>query len=221
MKKINNISYDTLLIVILVCVLFVYMLITLDETNNNSKKVKEKFTETTPSTTTPSTTTPSTTTPSTTTPSTTTPSTTPKKIIEEKNSDAGSNTDGITENSSQDIVQTNDKKTTIVHNHYYGGNKEMAKFMDQLLKEQQNNLNKNQSALVDQGTCTALNQQLSNKSLAEVKNNRFLADLKNKCDQHAFSQSTCKVSPTQDQTSLIGTLLEESNNTKYGSIVAK
>ena len=127
----------------------------------------------------------------------------------------------MVENSNQDIVQTNDKKTTIVHNHYYGGNKEMAKFMDQLLKEQQNNLNKNQSALVDQGTCTALNEKLSNKSLAEVKNDRFLADLKNKCDQHAFSQSTCKVTPTQDQTALLGTLLEESKNTKYGSIVAK
>jgi hypothetical protein len=135
--------------------------------------------------------------------------------------DAGSKIDAVKKSSSQDIVQTTDKKTTVVHNHYYGGNKELGKFMDKLLKEQQNNLNKNQSALVDQGSCKALNDKLKTSTYAEIQNNRFLADMKNKCEQHEYSQASCKVEPTQDQSSLIGTLLEESNNTKYGSLVAK
>ena len=116
-------------------------------------------------------------------------------------------------------MQTEDKKTTIVHNHYYGGNKELAKFMNELLEQQQNNLNNEQSALVDQGMCSELNNKLQTKTLAEIQNDRTLSDLKNKCDKHAYSQTSCKVQPTQDQTALLGTLLEDSKNTKYGSLV--
>jgi len=129
--------------------------------------------------------------------------------------DAGSNMDAIDEDSNQNIVQTNDKKTTIIHNHYYGGNKEIAKFLSTLAKEKEDESKKNQ--IFDHRMC----KELKNKSLAKIKNDRFLFELKNKCDQHAYSESTCKVAPTQDQTSLLGTLLSDANNTKYGSIIAK
>lgn len=129
--------------------------------------------------------------------------------------DAGSNMDAIDEDSNQNIVQTNDKKTTIIHNHYYGGNKEIAKFLSTLAKEKEDESKKNQ--IFDHRMC----KELKNKSLAKIKNDRFLFELKNKCDQHAYSESTCKVAPTQDQTALLGTLLSDANNTKYGSIIAK
>ena len=48
-----------------------------------------------------------------------------------------------------------------------------------------------------------------------------LFDLKNKCDQYDYSQSTCKVAPTQDQSALLGTLLGDAKNTQFGSIVAR
>jgi hypothetical protein len=129
--------------------------------------------------------------------------------------DAGSNIDAIEEDSKQNIVQTNDKKTTIVHNHYYGGNKEIAKFLSALTKEKEDDSKKNQ--IFDHRMC----KELKNKSLAKIKNDRFLFELKNKCNQHAYSESTCKVAPTQDQTSLLGTLLSDASNTKYGSIISK
>ena len=69
--------------------------------------------------------------------------------------------------------------------------------------------------------CSELNNKLANKTLAEVKNDRLLADLKNKCDQQAMNRSTCKVAPTQDQTALLGTLLTDAKNTQFGSIVAQ
>ena len=69
--------------------------------------------------------------------------------------------------------------------------------------------------------CSELNNKLENKTLAEIKNDRLLFDLKNKCDQYDYSQSTCKVAPTQEQTSLLGTLLDDSKNTQFGSIVAR
>ena len=78
-----------------------------------------------------------------------------------------------------------------------------------------------QNELVDQGMCSELNNKLGNKTLAEIKNDRLLFDLKNKCDKYAYSESTCKVAPTQDQTALLGTLLGDAKNTQFGSIVAR
>lgn len=230
-KKLNmkNISYDTILILILVSVLFIYMLISLDDTSDkvvqNNEEV-ENFEE-------------------------------DEDIEEEEyqnqkqkeleaelkvekmeenqdNEDNEENQDnedpkndnkpafdnkGISEKSSQDIVQTKDKKTTVVHNHYYGGNKELAKMMSKLLEEHNKNLNQNQMDMIDQGTCMRVNEKLNTTTLAEYKNNRFLADLKNKCDKQNMANSTCKIAPTQDQTSLIGTILSDARNTQVGSII--
>ena len=69
--------------------------------------------------------------------------------------------------------------------------------------------------------CSELNNKLGTKTLAEIKNDRLLYDLKNKCDQFDYSETTCKVAPTQEQTSLLGTLLDDAKNTQFGSIVAK
>lgn len=237
MKKL---SYNSLLIVILVCVVFTYMIIMLDE---KTKKVKEMFssvdgsimeleeftengtttstTDTTAATTDTTTGTTSTTDTTTDTTVATTGTTTDNSIVEADangSGDAGSNTDAVSEESSQNIVQTPDKKTTIVHNHYYGGNKEIAKFLGALADQQQQ---QEQNELVDQGMCSELNNKLGNKTLAEIKNDRLLFDLKNKCDKYAYSESTCKVAPTQDQTALLGTLLGDAKNTQFGSIVAR
>lgn len=244
MKKL---SYNSLLIVILVCVVFTYMIIMLDE---KTKKVKEMFssvdgsimeleeftengtttsttdttaatTDTTTGTTSTTDTTTGTTTSTTDTTAATTGTTTDNSIVEADangSGDAGSNTDAVSEESSQNIVQTPDKKTTIVHNHYYGGNKEIAKFLGALADQQQQ---QEQNELVDQGMCSELNNKLGNKTLAEIKNDRLLFDLKNKCDKYAYSESTCKVAPTQDQTALLGTLLGDAKNTQFGSIVAR
>ena len=234
MKKL---SYNSLLIVILVCVVFTYMIIMLDE---KTKKVKEMFssvdgsimeleeftengttTSTTDTTTATTGTTTDTTAATTDTTAATTDTTTDNSIVEADangSGDAGSNTDAVSEESSQNIVQTPDKKTTIVHNHYYGGNKEIAKFLGALAEQQQQ---QEQNELVDQGMCSELNNKLGNKTLAEIKNDRLLFDLKNKCDKYAYSESTCKVAPTQDQTALLGTLLDDAKNTQFGSIVAR
>ena len=247
---IKKLSYNSLLIVILVCVVFTYMIIMLDE---KTKKVKEMFssvdgsimeleeftengttTATTDTTTATTGTTSGTTTDTTTgtttatsgtttdtTTGTTSGTTTDNSIVEADangSGDAGSNTDAVSEESSQNIVQTPDKKTTIVHNHYYGGNKEIAKFLGALAEQQQQ---QEQNELVDQGMCSELNNKLGNKTLAEIKNDRLLFDLKNKCDKYAYSESTCKVAPTQDQTALLGTLLGDAKNTQFGSIVAR
>ena len=228
---IKKLSYNSLLIVILVCVVFTYMIIMLDE---KTKKVKEmfssvdgsileleEFTENGTTTATTDTTTATTGTTTDTTTGTTTGTTTDNSIVEADangSGDAGSNTDAVSEESSQNIVQTPDKKTTIVHNHYYGGNKEIAKFLGALADQQQQ---QEQNELVDQGMCSELNNKLGNKTLAEIKNDRLLFDLKNKCDKYAYSESTCKVAPTQDQTALLGTLLGDAKNTQFGSIVAR
>lgn len=239
MKQLSN---NALLFLILVVVVFTYIVIKVEEKN---KSVKELFSpvdgsilelenfETKQPSTKPSTQTQPATQQSTTksstkpaTQSSTKPSTKPstQNVVDpytDGAGDAGSNTDAISEKSSQDIVQTNDKKTTIVHNHYYGGNKELAKFIKSLEEKQQADFNKEQKQLIDQGMCSELNNKLANKTLAEVKNDRLLADLKNKCDQQAMNQSTCKVAPTQDQTALLGTLLTDAKNTQFGSIVAQ
>lgn len=235
MKQLSN---NALLFLILVVVVFTYIVIKVEEKN---KSVKELFSpvdgsilelenfETKQPSTKPSTQTQPATQQSTTksstkpeTQSSTKPST--QNVVDpnaDGAGDAGSNTDAISEKSSQDIVQTKDKKTTIVHNHYYGGNKELAKFIKSLEEKQQADFNKEQKQLIDQGMCSELNNKLANKTLAEVKNDRLLADLKNKCDQQAMNQSTCKVAPTQDQTALLGTLLTDAKNTQFGSIVAQ
>jgi len=227
-KKLNmkNISYDTILILILVSVLFIYMLISLDDTPNkviqNNEEVenfeedediqedqdieeeeyqnqKQKELEAELKV---------------------------EKMEENQDNEDPKNDNkpafdnkGISEKSSQDIVQTKDKKTTVVHNHYYGGNKELAKMMSKLLEEHNKNLNQNQMDMIDQGTCMRVNEKLNTTTLAEYKNNRFLADLKNKCDKQNMANSTCKIAPTQDQTSLIGTILSDARNTQVGSII--
>lgn len=221
-KKLNmkNISYDTILILILVSVLFIYMLISLDDTSDkvvqNNEEVenfeededieeeeyqnqKQKELEAELKV---------------------------EKMEENQDNEDPKNDNkpafdnkGISEKSSQDIVQTKDKKTTVVHNHYYGGNKELAKMMSKLLEEHNKNLNQNQMDMIDQGTCMRVNEKLNTTTLAEYKNNRFLADLKNKCDKQNMANSTCKIAPTQDQTSLIGTILSDARNTQVGSII--
>ena len=93
----------------------------------------------------------------------------------------------------------------------------MAKFMQKLLQQNQNNLNQQQDkSLMDQGMCSQLNNQLGTLSLAEYKNTRFMDELKAKC---AKQEQACKVSPQIDQTSLIGTLLTDSKNTRVGDIL--
>ena len=218
MKQLSN---NALLILILVVVVFTYIVIKVEEKN---KSVKELFSsvdgsilelenfETQQSATQSSTQTQPATQPAT-------------QTVVDPNADgagdAGSNTDAISEKSNQDIVQTKDKKTTIVHNHYYGGNKELAKFIKSLEEKQQADFNKEQKQLIDQGMCSELNNKLANKTLSEIKNDRLLADLKNKCDQQSMNRSTCKIAPTQDQTALLGTLLTDAKNTQFGSIVAQ
>lgn len=230
----KNISYDTILILILVSVLFIYMLISLDHTPDkvvqNNEEI-ENFDE---------------------------DEDVDKDNVDEdiededieeeeyenqkqkeleaelkvekmeenqenedskKDNKAAFDNKGISQKSSQDIVQTKDKKTTVVHNHYYGGNKELAKMMNKLLEEHNKNLNQSQMDMIDQGTCMRVNDKLNTTTLAEYKNNRFLADLKNKCDKQNMANSTCKIAPTQDQTSLIGTILSDARNTQVGSII--
>ena len=209
-----NISQDTLLITILVGVLAVYTIITLDN------KKKEMFTESSqqsdndsdadndpdndpdPD-------------------ADNDPDNDPDTTEGNGSGDAGSNTDGVTEESTQDIVQTNDKKTTIVHNHYYGGNKQLAKFMNELIKKQNEEESSQQNNLVDQGMCSELNNKLKTKTLAEIQNDRVLSDLKNKCDKWDYSQHTCKVQPPLSQTALLGTLLTDAKDTTYGSLLPK
>jgi len=245
----KTLSYNSLLIVILVAVVFTYIVVNLDEKHKNITETfssidgsiieKEDFedspTQESSATTQDSSVTTQDSSATTQDSSATTQdssattqdsSATTQDNIDESNDniidpnadgagDAGSNMDAIDEDSNQNIVQTNDKKTTIIHNHYYGGNKEIAKFLSTLAKEKEDESKKNQ--IFDHRMC----KELKNKSLAKIKNDRFLFELKNKCDQHAYSESTCKVAPTQDQTALLGTLLSDANNTKYGSIIAK
>ena len=231
-KLLKKISYDTLLITILVSMLFIYMLITL-----NDSPVKESFDDEVGSK----------------------ASDVGSKASddevgskasgdgnkasddeskesddENKKSDDGSkesgegaddikdgvgdNKDGVSKSSGKVLVErVEDKGETTIINNYYGGNKEMAKFMQKLLQQNQNNLNQQQDkSLMDQGMCSQLNNQLGTLSLAEYKNTRFMDELKAKC---AKQEQACKVSPQIDQTSLIGTLLTDSKNTRVGDIL--
>lgn len=208
-----NISQDTLLITILVGVLAAYTMITLDN------KKEEMFIETSQKSTNINTNINT----NTNTDTNTNTNTDNNENTTEGNGsgDAGSNTDGVTEESKQDIVQTYDKKTTVVHNHYYGGNKQLAKFMNELIKKKNEEENSEQNNLIDQGMCSELNNKLKTKTLAEIQNNRILLDLKNKCDKWQFSQHTCKIQPPLSQTALLGTLLTDAKDTTYGSLVPK
>ena len=187
-KLLKKISYDTLLITILVSMLFIYMLITL-----NDSPVKESFDDEVGS-----------------------------KESGEGADDikdgVGDNKDGVSKSSGKVLVErVEDKGETTIINNYYGGNKEMAKFMQKLLQQNQNNLNQQQDkSLMDQGMCSKLNNQLGTLSLAEYKNTRFMDELKAKC---AKQEQACKVSPQIDQTALIGTLLTDSKNTRVGDIL--
>ena len=199
-KLLKKISYDTLLITILVSMLFIYMLITL-----NDSPVKESFDDEVGS----------------------------KESSDGESGDGskesgegaddikdgvGDNKDGVSKSSGKVLVErVEDKGETTIINNYYGGNKEMAKFMQKLLQQNQNNLNQQQDkSLMDQGMCSKLNNQLGTLSLAEYKNTRFMDELKAKC---AKQEQACKVSPQIDQTSLIGTLLTDSKNTRVGDIL--
>lgn len=194
-KLLKKISYDTLLITILVSMLFIYMLITL-----NDSPVKESFDD---------------------------------KVGSKASGDGnkasgggadnikdgvGDNKDGVSKSGGKVLVErVEDKGETTIINNYYGGNKEMAKFMQKLLQQNQNNLNQQQDkSLMDQGMCSQLNNQLGTLSLAEYKNTRFMDELKAKC---AKQEQACKVSPQIDQTALIGTLLTDSKNTRVGDIL--
>ena len=225
-KLLKKISYDTLLITILVSMLFIYMLITL-----NDSPVKESFDDEVGSK----------------------ESgggesgggesgdgnkasddESKESDDENKKSDDGSkesgegaddikdgvgdNKDGVSKSGGKVLVErVEDKGETTIINNYYGGNKEMAKFMQKLLQQNQNNLNQQQDkSLMDQGMCSQLNNQLGTLSLAEYKNTRFMDELKAKC---AKQEQACKVSPQIDQTSLIGTLLTDSKNTRVGDIL--
>ena len=211
-KLLKKISYDTLLITILVSMLFIYMLITL-----NDSPVKESFDDEVGS-----------------------------KASDDGSKESGGgesgggesgdgsktsgdgaddikdgvgdNKDGVSKSSGKVLVErVEDKGETTIINNYYGGNKEMAKFMQKLLQQNQNNLNQQQDkSLMDQGMCSKLNNQLGTLSLAEYKNTRFMDELKAKC---AKQEQACKVSPQIDQTSLIGTLLTDSKNTRVGDIL--
>ena len=204
-KLLKKISYDTLLITILVSMLFIYMLITL-----NDSPVKESFDDEVGS----------------------------KESgggesgggesgdgsktsgdgADDIKDGVGDNKDGVSKSSGKVLVErVEDKGETTIINNYYGGNKEMAKFMQKLLQQNQNNLNQQQDkSLMDQGMCSQLNNQLGTLSLAEYKNTRFMDELKAKC---AKQEQACKVSPQIDQTALIGTLLTDSKNTRVGDIL--
>jgi hypothetical protein len=235
-KLLKKISYDTLLITILVSILFIYMLITLNDT-----PVKESFdtdktgtdkTGTdktgTDKTGTDKTGTDKTGTDKTDTDKTGTDKTGTDKTDTDKQTTGdgaddikdgvGDNKDGVSKSGGKVLVErVDDKGETTVINNYYGGNKEMAKFMQKLLQQNQNNLSQQQDkSLMDQGMCSQLNNQLGTLSLAEYKNTRFMDELKAKC---AKQEQACKVSPQIDQTSLIGTLLTDSKNTRVGDIL--
>ena len=224
-KLLKKISYDTLLITILVSMLFIYMLITLndspvkesfdDEVGNKASDVGSKASDDEVGS---------------------KASGDGNKASDDgsKASDDGSkvsgdgaddikdgvgdNKDGVSKSGGKVLVErVDDKGETTVINNYYGGNKEMAKFMQKLLQQNQNNLNQQQDkSLMDQGMCSQLNNQLGTLSLAEYKNTRFMDELKAKC---AKQEQACKVSPQIDQTALIGTLLTDSKNTRVGDIL--
>ena len=110
----------------------------------------------------------------------------------------------------------------IIHNHYnqyFGGNPEMTKFLQQLTNQLQENKQEGDLTLMDQGMCSELNNKLSTMTLAEFKNNRFVQDLKSRCEKS--DGVDCSFRPTNSQTALLGTLLEDAGKTKVGDILPK
>ena len=121
------------------------------------------------------------------------------------------------------------KHTTVVHNHYYGGNKDLTKFLKKLVDNQNKadmtlNTDYNQIAdsnIADAEMCREFQKKTSNMSMAEIKNDRILTDLKIKCDKFGYKKDTCNIQPRMDQTSLLGTLLTDAEHTNYGSLLPK
>jgi hypothetical protein len=110
----------------------------------------------------------------------------------------------------------------IIHNHYnqyFGGNPQMTKFLQQLTNQLQENKQEGDLTLMDQGMCSELNNKLSTMTLAEFKNNRFVQDLKSRCEKS--DGVDCSFRPTNSQTALLGTLLEDAGRTKVGDILPK
>ena len=118
--------------------------------------------------------------------------------------------------------ETKHVQPNIVHNHYnqyYGGNPEMTKFLQQLTSELKGNKKEDDLNLMDQGMCSELNNKLSTMTLAEFKNNRFVQDLKTRCEKS--DGVDCSFRPTNSQTALLGTLLEDAKKTRVGDILPK
>jgi len=118
--------------------------------------------------------------------------------------------------------ETKHAKPNIVHNHYnqyYGGNPEMTKFLKELTTQLGENKQEGDLSLMDQGMCSDLNNKLSTMTLAEFKNNRFVQDLKSRCEKS--DGVDCSFRPTNSQTALLGTLLEDAKKTKVGDILPK
>lgn len=118
------------------------------------------------------------------------------------------------------VTETGTPTKPVIVNNYYGGNKEIAAFMNQLMQEREKNLNNDAQFLMDTGQCGALNNDIGTQSLAEYRNNRFAQDLKMGCSTEKDYASKCLFSPNQSQTALIGTLLDDAKDTTFGSIIA-
>ena len=130
----------------------------------------------------------------------------------------------VTGSEAEDLQKDETKhvQPNIVHNHYnqyYGGNPEMTKFLQQLTNELKENKQEGDLSLMDQGMCSELNNKLSTMTLAEFKNNRFVQDLKSRCENSEGVD--CSFRPTNSQTALLGTLLEDAKKTKVGDILPK
>ena len=130
----------------------------------------------------------------------------------------------VTGSEAEDLQKDETKhvQPNIVHNHYnqyYGGNPEMTKFLQQLTNELKENKQEGDLSLMDQGMCSELNNKLSTMTLAEFKNNRFVQDLKTRCENSEGVD--CSFRPTNSQTALLGTLLEDAKKTKVGDILPK
>lgn len=126
-----------------------------------------------------------------------------------------------------DAIEEEEEETkhvlpNIVHNHYnqyYGGNPEMTQFLQQLTNQLKENKQEGDMTLMDQGMCSELNNKLSTMTLAEFKNNRFVQDLKSRCEES--DGVDCSFRPTNSQTALLGTLLEDAKKTRVGDILPK
>jgi len=146
---------------------------------------------------------------------------------EEINEDENENNDEEGKDSTTEVKLN--KHTTVVHNHYYGGNKDLTKFLKKLVDNQNKadmtlNTDYNQiadSKIVDAEMCREFYKKTSNMSMAEIKNDRILTDLKIKCDKLGYKKDTCNIQPRMDQTALLGTLLTDAEHTNYGSLLPK